>query len=206
MLKRRSQAGDTLIEVLFAVTIFSLIVVSAISLMNQGTAASQRAMEITLVRQQIDGQAEALRFLQESYVAAYGAGIPPNTPADQYSKIIQKVQAAGKTEASPLSKASCPTSTPAGSFIINPVTAKSITSPPYKAATTYAKLAYDTTDIVLVNNEGMWIEGVRTSPASEAAQQNVGYIDFHIRACWIAPGVQQPMNIGTIVRLYEPRG
>jgi len=42
--------GDTLIEVLLAVTIFSMLAVGVITVMNQGTHAAQRALEITLVR------------------------------------------------------------------------------------------------------------------------------------------------------------
>src|SRR5664279_826252 len=67
--------GDTLVEVLFAVAIFSLVAVGGLAIMNQGTATSQRALEITLVRQEVDSQAETLRFLNASYVSAYKLGI-----------------------------------------------------------------------------------------------------------------------------------
>ncbi|MBJ58357.1 hypothetical protein CMN24_01415, partial [Candidatus Saccharibacteria bacterium] len=60
---RRLERGDTLIEVLFAVTVFSFVVVSSLAIMNQGTAAAQRSLEISLVRQQVDAQADSLRFL-----------------------------------------------------------------------------------------------------------------------------------------------
>ena len=75
MLGRQKNRGDTIIEVLFAITVFSLVVVSSLSIMNQGSATAQRTLEISLVRQQIDAQAETLRFLNTSYVAAYQAGV-----------------------------------------------------------------------------------------------------------------------------------
>ena len=60
------QRGDTIIEVLLAFSIFSLLSVGAMTVMGQGTNASQRALEITLVRQQIDAQAEALRAAHQA--------------------------------------------------------------------------------------------------------------------------------------------
>ena len=56
--------GDTLIEVLFAITVFSLVVVTSLAIMNQGTQAALRSLQLTLVRQQVDSQAEALRFFE----------------------------------------------------------------------------------------------------------------------------------------------
>ncbi len=66
--KEHMKKGDTLIEVMFAVGIFGLAAVGAISLMNKGLAASQNNLEITMARQEIDAQAEALRFIQNAYL------------------------------------------------------------------------------------------------------------------------------------------
>ena len=57
--------GDTIIEVLLAVTIFSLVAVGSMVLMNRGVAMAQQSLETTLVRQQIDAQAEMLRFVHD---------------------------------------------------------------------------------------------------------------------------------------------
>jgi len=208
---RRQDRGDTLIEVLFAITIFSLIVVTSMSLMNQGVAASQRSLETTLVRQQIDGQAEALRFLHESYVQAYQSGQTFNltdaivTPAEEYYQIIQFVDRGGNTKASKFGgNTACVVPFSASKdFIINAVSAKlvntTIKPAVFQKATTYAQLTY--TGNTLDTSKGMWIEGVRSPVSGTSA----GYIDFHIRACWNVLGSDVPMNIGTIVRLYEPR-
>src|SRR5882762_1936652 len=66
------QRGDTIVEVLFAVTVFSLVAVGGLSLMNQGTAMAQRSLEIGLVRDQMDAQADALRYMHNAYVANFG--------------------------------------------------------------------------------------------------------------------------------------
>ncbi len=208
----RKDSGDTLIEVLFAMMIFSLILVSSLTLMNQGIAASQRALSITSVRQQMDGQAETLRFLQESYVDAYESGTssyPAGTPAAEYYKIIQRASSgsgyrASASEFGGTGMCQIPDN-PSKDFILNPVLASVETTSTkpgvFQVAPTFAQVTYTSGD-VLDKSQGIWIEAVRsglTTPSS-------GFIDFHIRACWDVPGSNIPMNLGTIVRLYEPRG
>ena len=60
--------GDTLIEVTLAVGIFSMIAIAIASVMSGGTSSAQTALETTLAREEIDTQAEALRFIQSSYI------------------------------------------------------------------------------------------------------------------------------------------
>lgn len=188
--------GDTLVEVLFAVAIFSLVAVGALSIMNQGTATSQRSLEITLVRQQIDAQAETLRFLNASYISAS----PVYSPE---WKAIQ-TQISTNSAVSAYNSSSCVV--PQNSFVLNAHTARFVapigTSKP-GLATTYSQVRYNGNIILSV--EGIWIEGVRSSTSTDANQADAGYIDFHIRACWDSPGQSFPVTIGTIVRLYEPR-
>lgn len=61
--------GDTLIEVTLAVGIFSMIAIAVVAVMSGGTSSAQTALETTLAREEIDTQAEALRFIQSAYVA-----------------------------------------------------------------------------------------------------------------------------------------
>ncbi|MBQ3294250.1 type II secretion system protein [Candidatus Saccharibacteria bacterium] len=61
--------GDTLIEVMFAVAVFGLAAVGTIALMNRGLASTQNSLETTMARQEIDAQAEALRFLHGAYIS-----------------------------------------------------------------------------------------------------------------------------------------
>ena len=63
------QKGDTLIEVTLAIGIFSMIAIAIVAVMNSGTSGSQSALETTLAREEIDAQAEALRFIHSSYIA-----------------------------------------------------------------------------------------------------------------------------------------
>lgn len=61
--------GDTLVEVMFAVGVFGLAAVGAIALMNRGLATAQGSLEITMARQEIDTQAETLRFIHDAYIS-----------------------------------------------------------------------------------------------------------------------------------------
>lgn len=211
LFRYRLQRGDTLIEVLFAFTILSLVIIGAMSIMNQGTLASQRSLETTLVRQQIDSQATTLRFLHDAYVAAYqtnGAYLD-TTPAGQWKKITDNLPATSALSFD-TGSTTCPTSSmlPNGSFIVDGAQAKyfNFTSVKMSLATSYAQLKYDDKGILL-GSEGIWIEGI-PSPrvAGDVNAGNAGFIDFHINACWQNPGQGPVMTIGTIVRLYEPRG
>lgn len=62
--------GDTLIEVTLAVGIFSMIAVAIVAVMSNGVANAQTALEATLTREEIDTQAEALRFIHASYISS----------------------------------------------------------------------------------------------------------------------------------------
>lgn len=197
--------GDTLIEVMFAVAVFGMIVVSSLALMNQGSATSRRAVEITMVRQQIDAQAETLRFLQSAYVNVYYSGIAftlgdtESTPAEEYYRIIQRIDVANP-HASAFGSTPCD-NPPTNSFVMNTRTAQVQTDHSlFKMPIANAQVVYDGANVMTASN-GIWVEGVRSTDTG-----NAGYIDFHIRGCWPAPGMSTPMNLGTIVRLYEPRG
>lgn len=61
--------GDTLIEVALAIGIFSMVAISVVAVMVSGTSSTQTALETTLAREEIDTQAEALRFIHASYIS-----------------------------------------------------------------------------------------------------------------------------------------
>jgi type II secretory pathway pseudopilin PulG len=211
---RHFRRGDTIIEVLFAVTIFSLVAVGGISIMNQGTATSQRSLEITLVRNEIDAQAETLRFLNSSYIASYQAGATGCSPtaildgvARQWQLMQCEIINSGATKASDFGvtvEATCP-SAPSGSLILNSrnATFVGLGGGQIQPAQSFAQVRYDGSN-ALLSAEGIWVEAVRMETIG-GFQGSAGYIDFHIRACWDSPGQSVPVTLGTIVRLYEPR-
>jgi len=199
----RMQAGDTLIEVLFAVSVFSLVAVAAISLMNSGINTAQKALEITQVRQQIDAQAEALRFVHHGYVMSLGSA---TVNGDEWNKVITKASAPGSVATfNTTGGARTCGEIPPRAFIMNArlgtistVTPKSISSSQGGySAPPFARVTYDGNN--LTHADGIWIEG-----KTNTGNGGVGFTDFHIRACWESPGTGPAITLGTIVRLYEP--
>ncbi|MBC7565272.1 prepilin-type N-terminal cleavage/methylation domain-containing protein [Candidatus Saccharibacteria bacterium] len=203
----RSQAGDTLIEVLFAFSVLSLVIIGALTIMNQGSVAAQRSLETTLVRNEIDSQATAIRFLHDAYVAQFkpNTSYDPATPAGQWSLMSRAI--GGITSASSFGGAikSCP-KPPSGSFIIDPGSAKYIPGLTniFTSPATTAMVTYDPNTGLLKQAQGIWIEAIRSPTETDVNKKNTRFIDFHIYACWDGPGQGLPMTVGTIVRLYEP--
>ncbi len=189
MLKRLCN-GDTVVELLFAFAIFSLAAVSTIVLLNQGIAVSQRSMEKGLVRQQIDSQAEMLRYAKET-----------NDPA--WKNLIANFLV---TNPMALARDTCPavaelgarsfflTRDSAGKFVINTISAASGN---YTPAATYAKIDYTATN---PSANGMWLQVVKAE--NRSGKTMLDAYDFYIHACWDSVGTSMPMTTGTIVRLY----
>lgn len=191
--------GDTIIEVLLAITIFSLVSVGGISLMNQGTAIAQRALEIDLVRQQMDAQADGLRLLNREYIADYAN----NGPGKQRWQDIVVANAltpgVSAQKFSEIDEDGVNCKRPSGSiqknFVLNLDTLSTSSSviTTIIDASVYAK-------VTPTASEGLWIQAVPSISNPGIPR----FYDFHIRACWHTPGQSAPMKLGTIVRLYVP--
>ena len=65
----KKRTGDTLVEVALAVGIFSMVGVAVVSVMVSSTSSAQTALETTLAREEIDAQAESLRFIHSAYLS-----------------------------------------------------------------------------------------------------------------------------------------
>ncbi len=65
----RKHRGDTLVEVSLAIGIFSMVAITVVSVINGSANSAQSSLEATITREEMDGQAEALRFIQSAYIA-----------------------------------------------------------------------------------------------------------------------------------------
>ncbi len=189
------QRGDTIIEVMLASAIFSLVAVGALVIMNQGTASAQRTLELGLVRQEMNSQAETLRYMHAASIATR-ASTGANT-AD-WNEVLAKRITGFATKFGTLSAdGRCINPGVGNNFVVNTRTAKIASVGLLDTSQTFSQLRYGTTASTeknLIKSEGIWVEAVRGS----------GFTDFHIRACWDASGLRVPTTLGTIVRLYEP--
>lgn len=189
---RKFNRGDTLVEVLLGVTIFSLVAVIALETMNRGMAIAQYSLETTLVRQQVDAQAEMIRYAHDM-------------KNDTWKKLVDNnsvsVSAVNDNEGN-LGVEKCPDdfSTKEFALAATPSLASkiSILNNPgdYKAAETYARVDSDTK-----KTYGISVRLVKPSTATGSRVSNK--YDAYIKACWMPVGSKMPATIGTIVRLYD---
>ena len=82
--------GDTLIEVTLAVGIFSMIAIAIVAVMSNGVANAQTALEATLTREEIDTQAEALRFIHASHISSVNESSEDRKYAELWDTITNK--------------------------------------------------------------------------------------------------------------------
>ena len=66
---KNSRRGDSMIEIIFSITVFCVLATAAIAMMNSGVAAAQASLETIMARNEIDAQAEALRFIHNSFLS-----------------------------------------------------------------------------------------------------------------------------------------
>ena len=189
---RKFNRGDTLVEVLLGVTIFSLVAVIALETMNRGMAIAQYSLETTLVRQQVDAQAEMLRYAHDM-------------KNDTWKKLVDNnsvsVSAVNDNEGNlGVEKCTDDFSTKEFALAATPSLASkiSILNNPgdYKAAETYARVDSDTK-----KTYGISVRLVKPSTATGSRDSNK--YDAYIKACWMPVGSKMPATIGTIVRLYD---
>lgn len=189
---RKFNRGDTLVEVLLGVTIFSLVAVVALETMNRGMAIAQYSLETTLVRQQVDAQAEMLRYAHDM-------------KNDTWKKLVDNnsvsVSVVNDNEGN-LGVEKCPDdfSTKEFALAATPSLASkiSILNNPgdYKAAETYARVDSDTK-----KTYGISVRLVK--PSTTTGSRDSNKYDAYIKACWMPVGSKMPATIGTIVRLYD---
>jgi hypothetical protein len=104
--------------VIFAVLIFSIIIIVVTGMMNRGLTTVQAAAERTAAADERNAQAEALRFIHSGWTAER-----QNNPATwQFQQLWQalKARAVDWTVIGGIDATNCnPAATPAGAFVIN---------------------------------------------------------------------------------------
>lgn len=190
MIKSKVERGDTIIEVLLAVSIFSMVAVSSMAIMNTGLFTAQRSLEITQVRHQIDGQAELLRYVHSQTKL--------DNPDPEYVEVWDNINKDGEVE-SIIGAGQCPENFSAKGFVLVPATegdqlkikfaGQASGEFNYRQPETFARVDNS-------GSQGIFIQIAKV--------ENGRAYDAYIQACWDSLGVDRPMTIGTIVRIYDP--
>ncbi len=197
--------GDTLIEVLLAIAVFAVVMLIGLSTMNNGMSRALASLQLTMARNAMDTQAEALRFANGAFLSEYKSD---DTGSLSSPAILWRDNLTQGAQGSATPLESCTRGSSA--FVI--ATRDMGNNRGYRtnnisSAITYPRISYgDDADtnanwlrdgLAYRGAEGIWVEKVHVP--------NTRYYDFHIRACWSAPGSNVNTTLGTIVRLYDPR-
>jgi len=225
--------GDTLIEVMFAVGIFSLVAIAVVSVMSRSLRSVQAALETTMTRNEIDAQAEAIRFIQSAYVAEKDLAESERLYTDAWKKIALWAEKNNTNDVFKFEledSANC-------SELYEKVGGKTLIDKQNAFAVNTRKLGdggdAEDVDVVVVTtkNSGVKFEeagiyprlmyGDDSNSLSNMATSTdltmvegiyvVGvkdtgntYYDFYIRTCWNSAGASSASTISTVIRLYNP--
>lgn len=85
---KKTLYGDTIVEAVVAIAIYSIVAVLALGSMNSGLSTAQRNLESTMSRSMIDSESEALRYYYESLVAVKGG----KSDDAYYTKIWNRIR------------------------------------------------------------------------------------------------------------------
>jgi len=218
--------GDTIVEVMFAFAIFALVAIIGLTLMNLGIQTAQASLEHTMARNEIFVQAEAIRFIHSSFVAELNMRTASRDYTDLWDNyLIRNRVVFDSSDFDTGIINDCVwngRSHPNNSFVINHrnLGADAARTNPnsvvidnpdrFAPAELFPRILFNNQDdsnvIDSVNNtvvsgvEGLWVAVV-----AAPFEHNRSFFDFHIRACWRAPGKRVPSQIGTVVRVYNPR-
>lgn len=184
--RHNTETGDTLIEVLLAMVILSMIIVGAMTMMNTGVAANRNATEHTIVRQSLNSQIEQLNYLRDQYTDKTN----PVAVAQWTAIMNSYVKSSGVSD---VNDGSCTVGGQA--FYLNNTAAG--VKPGVPMTTAYNES--NKPETFASAGQGMWIEAFRS------ASGGVPYIDFVIRACWEPSSGSVTQREATVVRLYEPK-
>lgn len=199
--------GDTIIETMFAFAVFGLIAITTIQIMQQGTRINQTALEVSLAREQLTAQAEALRLANTAYINEY-IRTKGNVPTDSlWAKITSRLVGSVANLGSYVGSDGRCRDIPGLAFVLDPMSQSSGAYRTYNMlkAEIYPRLLYDGKDNItidqtgsLTRSEGIWIE----AKAGPGVQPK--FYDFMVRACWQSTSSSRASTLETLVRLYVP--
>ncbi len=231
--KRHSTRGDTMVEVLFAIAVFALVSVLSIIVMNSGVNTVEATLELSMARNEIDAQSEAIRFIHNSYLSERELVSSSQNYAAIWKRIRDRVNDSSSAILD-LTVSNCANRYNSSSnsesifgrktIIFNTrkidpanpsTTVISASERPdvFRPASLNPRLIYGqgTADNDTTLRESFTnlktAEGIWIIPVKSDTTATSGqpeFYDFHIYTCWYAPGREIPTTIGTIMRLYNP--
>lgn len=224
-----TKRGDTMIEVLLASAIFGFISLLTITLMNSGLRIAQANLQMTMARNEITAQTEALRYIHNAYISSPAGLSTYNQYRDLWNKIVEEATIITESERSTSTEDDTVACSELyegvsndnskievrnnHSLILNTnavsldlektVLYKSSASNKLNPTDSYPYIEFDANNNILSAN-GIWInvEGVKENSASSSDPPR--YYDFYISSCWYSAMTEAPTTLDTVIRLYNP--
>jgi Tfp pilus assembly protein PilV len=188
-----TEQGDTLIEVLLALAILSVIMVSSIVLMNRGQASASNSLERSQVQALATHQGSLLQYIRDSYADVVAGG---QTPQAGTAAALWETIKSGYTTAPNVNVCAADGSpnNAANSFFL--------TYNPAPAANPVTLVAYNGASAAAAAQpgSGMWIEAQSVNGGVSHP-----YVDFFVKACWRPSGTGAHQEVKNVVRLYDPQ-
>lgn len=196
---KRSERGDTLIEVLIAIASLSLIVTICYSVMTRGFAQGQIALERTTTQGMVSGQIATLRDIFSRHellkqkgnedpdwqkivdVDGYSNSIDPDTLNTSLQSARLACSLGTANHKAFYFDPNAPTPTTPKSFILTESGVHRVGSAP----------AY---------GDGMWIEAYKVDASGDDARP---YYIFFVKTCWDASISGEEQSMVMNVRFYE---
>lgn len=199
-MRPKNERGDTLIEVLIAITILSLAVVISQAVMNYGQSIALNSIERTTTQGYINSQFSYLRYARDAFDNDQRNDVPTQSAGAVLWGKIETFAVGGTTNAE-----ACDGNRPrseASMFFIDETTALTQTTPAQfaTAATQYPRVSGSpvAAQTAPAPGSGLWLLARANGSGSER------YIDFTAKACWTSLVGGQPEKSTSVLRLYAP--
>lgn len=186
--KTPNQRGDTLIEVLVAITVLGVVIVGAFSLMNRGVAQMYDSMEKSEVRMLLNGQIEMLTYARDQHFRSLTPDSATMTDADKAANSVWSALQSQSVSDIPSLNDGCVM--PGSAFWVGIESSGTITY--------HNTLEEAISDEFPVPGSGIWIQKINSGSGA-----GIPYKDFYIRACWRQTSSTQTQVLSTVVRLYD---
>lgn len=197
---KRSEQGDTLIEVLVAVVALSVIVTLAYTIMTRSFAQGQIALERTTTQGMVAAQISMLRDTFARHEQTVRNGF--DATSTQWYTIVKTdgyvKNVATEADLENDTRVLDPCAFGAGTqFYFDPTKAAATTTAnTFMTGKTPQREAVSPT-----YGDGLWIEGYKIYNSSTPSKKP--YYDFYVKACWDAAISGERQTVVTNVRFYE---
>jgi type II secretory pathway pseudopilin PulG len=190
-IKRSGEKGDTLIEVLVAMSILGLIVVGTLSIMNRGAAQMYDSLEKSEVRLLLNRQTESLVYARDQYLRSQSGVVLSNAYDQAAAAVWEKVREQPSLTSIPAPSDEC--ANPEEAFFVG--INYDIGRVDWGSA-----LTSNIADGFPSPGNGIWIQKIDSDASTEQP-----YKDFYVRACWVQNSSTATQVMSTVVRLYDKK-